>query len=491
VTTGQLIPWLFFGASLWGAAFTLNAFRPLRGARRSVVSFFAGWLTTELALHHIAWQVAMTALFVWAGALAAWPGWLGLGLTLVSWAGLARCLTVARDAEAVVGSALDAGLGSAYGGSILPEVAGRLAPRVDWRQLLLPLPVRHPEVERTRNVVYASAGGVDLKLDVYRRRDRPSGCPTLLQIHGGAWILGSKNEQGIPLMVELASHGWVCVSADYRLSPRATFPDHLVDLKRAIRWIREHAAEYGADPDFLVVTGGSAGGHLAALVALTGNEPSTSPASSRSTPRWRDASPSTASTTSPTGTESGVMRASAAARAPRHEGAARGRSGGVEKASPMARVRPGAPPFFVIHGTHDTMVPVAEARHFCEVLRQAGAGRLRRIPARSTPSAPVAAQLVRHPRRRALPRGGSTAAIWSSGGARGGVVDRGRRPRASSRASAGGDAGRPSARRTARRCVGRRPERGFRSQCARMRWKRFTSSRAVAVCITSAFRPNA
>ena len=58
----------------------------------------------------------------------------------------------------------------------------------------------------------------------------------LLQIHGGAWILGSKNEQGIPLMVELASHGWVCVSADYRLSPRATFPDHLVDLKRAIAW---------------------------------------------------------------------------------------------------------------------------------------------------------------------------------------------------------------------------------------------------------------
>jgi len=98
VTTERLIPWLFLAASLWGAAFTLNAFRPLRGARRSVVSFFAGWLTTELAFHHIAWQVAMTALFVFAGALHAWPGVVGLVVTLASWAGLARCLTVARSA---------------------------------------------------------------------------------------------------------------------------------------------------------------------------------------------------------------------------------------------------------------------------------------------------------------------------------------------------------------------------------------------------------
>src|SRR5437667_270151 len=104
-----------------------------------------------------------------------------------------------------------------------------------------------------------------------------SGCPTLLQIHGGAWILGSKNEQGIPLMRHLASRGWVCVSANYRLSPRATFPDHLIDCKRAVGWIRQHGADYGANTDFLVVTGGSAGGHLAALVALTANEPEYQP----------------------------------------------------------------------------------------------------------------------------------------------------------------------------------------------------------------------
>jgi acetyl esterase/lipase len=374
VTTERLIPWLFLAASLWGAAFTLNAFRPLRGARRSVVSFFAGWLTTELAFHHIAWQVAMTALFVFAGALHAWPGVVGLVVTLASWAGLARCLTVARSAESVVASALDAGLGAGYRDAILPDVGGPLVPRIDWRRIVAPLPVRHPEVERTRDIVYTRAGGVDLKLDVYRHRGRPTGCPTLLQIHGGAWILGSKNEQGIPLMVELASHGWVCVSADYRLSPRATFPDHLVDLKRAIAWIRDHVAEYGGDPDFLVVTGGSAGGHLAALVALTANEPEYQPG-------FEHVDTSVAGCVAFYGVydftdrhgvwghaglrrllERSVMKAPLASA-----------RDAWDKASPMAQVRPGAPPFFVIHGTHDTMVPVAEARHFCEVLRQAGA----------------------------------------------------------------------------------------------------------------------
>ena len=71
----------------------------------------------------------------------------------------------------------------------------------------------------------------------------------------------------------LAANGWVGFNANYRLSPGATFPDHLVDLKRALAWIREHADEYGVDPDFVVVTGGSAGGHLTALMALTANDP--------------------------------------------------------------------------------------------------------------------------------------------------------------------------------------------------------------------------
>ena len=77
-----------------------------------------------------------------------------------------------------------------------------------------------------------------------------------------------KDDQGKPLAHRMAAHGWVVVSANYRLSPRFAWPDHIVDVKAAIRWIKEHGAEYGADPDFIAITGGSAGGHLAALAAI-------------------------------------------------------------------------------------------------------------------------------------------------------------------------------------------------------------------------------
>ena len=74
----------------------------------------------------------------------------------------------------------------------------------------------------------------------------------------------------------MADRGWVCVSIAYRVSPRHTWPDHIVDVKRGLAWIKEHIAEYGGDPDFVAITGGSAGGHLAALAALTPNDPAVS-----------------------------------------------------------------------------------------------------------------------------------------------------------------------------------------------------------------------
>ena len=106
-----------------------------------------------------------------------------------------------------------------------------------------------------------------------RRAAAARSAPVLLQIHGGGWTIGNKRQQALPLMMHLSRRGWVCVAANYRLSPRATFPDHLIDVKQALRWIRENIAEYGGDPGFVAITGGSAGGHLSALAALTGESP--------------------------------------------------------------------------------------------------------------------------------------------------------------------------------------------------------------------------
>jgi acetyl esterase/lipase len=366
------VPWLFLAVSVVGAWFTYNAYRPMTGAsRRAMLSFFAGWLTTELAVHHVVWQAAVTAVFVWAGALRAWPGVVGLVVTLGSWVGLAWVFLGGWRAEAVVEDALAAGLGASYRDSILPEVREKFAPTIDWRQLALPFPIRHPEVERVRNLEYARVDGRPLRLDVYRPRAAAVRRPALLQIHGGAWILGSKNEQGIPLMVHLASRGWVCVSADYRLSPRATFPDHLVDVKRALAWIRREGPAYGIDPAFVVVTGGSAGGHLAALLALTANEPEYQPG-------FEDVDTRVSACVA----FYGVYDFTDRNRVWRHDGLLRllerrvmkarftAAREAYEKASPIWRVRPEAPPFFVVHGALDTLVPVAEARHFCDVFRQ-------------------------------------------------------------------------------------------------------------------------
>ena len=99
----------------------------------------------------------------------------------------------------------------------------------------------------------------------------------LLQVHGGGWTIGNKDQQGIPLMQHMAAKGWVCVAINYRLAPRDPFPAHVIDVKRAIAWIREHIAEYGGNPDYIAITGGSAGGHLAALAALTADDPEYQP----------------------------------------------------------------------------------------------------------------------------------------------------------------------------------------------------------------------
>jgi acetyl esterase/lipase len=365
------VPWLFLFVALVGAWFTVNAYRPIhRPAPLALASFFAGWLTTELAFHHLAWQALATALFVWAGALATWPGWLALGITFVSWLGLSRCYGRALGAEAAVEHGLAAALGADYTEHIRPDVRERLAPGIDWKQIALPFPMRHPEVERIRDLEYHRVNGRALRLDVYRHRDRPTGCPTLLQIHGGGWVVGSKNEQGVPLMLHLASRGWVCVSADYRLAPFATFPEPLIDLKHAIRWIREHGGEYGANSDFLVVTGGSAGGHLSSLVALTANDPEYQPG-------FEDVDTSVRGCvafygvydfTNRHGTgredmlpflEKRVFKSLVADDRPRWD-----------LASTISHVGPDAPPFFVLHGTNDSLVPVEQARTFVDELRK-------------------------------------------------------------------------------------------------------------------------
>ncbi|MGZ4694409.1 MAG: alpha/beta hydrolase fold domain-containing protein, partial [Acidimicrobiales bacterium] len=244
------MPWLLLAFGAWCALCALNAFRPVRRNRVLFVwSFFAAWLTIEGTLAWLLIELAIGGLLVWAGALDRVVGWVGLVLLAAAWIGQLVLLLQGRATGAIAASAI-----GDFGRDAL---AAR------------PSTARN-KVTVDRNIEYRKVAGKRLRLDVYR----PAGQvepgarrPVVLQIHGGAWVIGDKREQGIPLLRYLAARGWVGFNVNYRLSPGATFPDHLIDIKASLAWIRAHADEYGIDPDFVVVTGGSAGGHLTALMA--------------------------------------------------------------------------------------------------------------------------------------------------------------------------------------------------------------------------------
>ncbi|TML61544.1 MAG: alpha/beta hydrolase [Actinobacteria bacterium] len=369
------MPFTFLAVSVVGALFTLNGLRPIRWKYVALPSFSAAWLTTELAAHHLLWQLVATIAFIALGALRDWPGVLALAITVASWCGVAVLVKRSLEAGEVVEQALRDGLGPDYMARIAPELAARYDRSLPWRRLMVPFRMGLPEVERVKDVRYAEGAGRRHLLDVYRHRDRPTGCPVLLQVHGGGWVIGEKRQQAVPLMQHLAARGWVCVAANYRLSPRATFPDHLVDLKRARAWVRSHVAEYGGDPDFVVVTGGSAGGHLSSLLALTANDPEYQPGFEDVDTAVQACVPYygvydlVGEVGHPITNETIKFLERTVLKTSRRE-----HPEAFEKASPICRVHNGAPPFLVIHGRDDTLAPIEAARVFVERLRARTAG---------------------------------------------------------------------------------------------------------------------
>jgi acetyl esterase/lipase len=364
------VPYAFLIVTLVGAVAVLLAYRPVRREPFTVLSFSLAWIAGELAFQNIVWQMAATAAFIWLGALDGWAGWLGLAVAVVDWVGLLGLGIAGRRAARVTAAALDEVRSPAF-----PVPTEPTAPTWGrWWRVTRAVPFRSRAVEVTRDIAYWGDGSGRHRLDVYRSRLAPpgDGAPVMVYIHGGAWMIGDKREQGKPMMFELVARGWVCVAINYRLSPKATWPDHIVDAKRAVAWVKEHIAEYGGDPSFVAVSGGSAGGHLSALLALSAGDPAFQPGFEE-----RDTSVQACVpfygvmdlTGSPEGSarfgpgllrmlEKKVMKTEES----EHPEVFR-------DASPTYRVAAGAPPFFVLQGVNDTLVPVETARIFVDRLR--------------------------------------------------------------------------------------------------------------------------
>lgn len=326
---------------------TLPALAPFRRPwPLAALSFRLGFLPNELPFVAFYWLLASTVLAVVQGVHSP-GGWLVFGLAAVTTAVIAVVALRGLRAAPVLDRALSDGLGSGWRDAIDPGMSARFARRLPYARILFgPLLMRRPDVERVSNVRYGQAPGAANLLDVYRHRSRPTGCPVLVHLHGGALVSGRKSREARPLLYRLASQGWVCVSANYRLSPAARFPDHLVDTKKVIAWVREHAHEFGGDPETLIISGSSAGGQLASLAALTPNDRAFQPG-------FEQADTSVSAVISLYGFY-GHGLVDSRHRAPY---------------APLAYPGNEAPPFLVVHGDQDTVLLVEGARLFTERLR--------------------------------------------------------------------------------------------------------------------------
>lgn len=367
--SGTTAGWvLLVGAGL-GLLWTFQAVRPTPlPSVRAIPSFFMGWLANELALHHVVWQLLVTGIMVRLGALDTWPGRIGLAAAVVQWAISVSLIRVAMDTPFVMEDALVAALGPDYRDELPEDPAGWDEPRV--LPVLLPSMVRHKDVRRVRDIPYARVRGTTLRLDLFMPRAAPTGPrPVIVYVHGGAWVLGFRDRQGLPILVEMARRGWVGVQISYGLSPRARFPEHIHDVKRAIAWVREHADEHDLDPSMVTVVGGSAGGHLAALAALTGDRADLQPG-------FEDADASVQACVPFYGVYDAVGELG------EQDDDWRDFIGGtVIQADPdeapdvwrlfsaHTSIRADAPPFLIVHGLRDSLTSPQEARSFASNLR--------------------------------------------------------------------------------------------------------------------------
>jgi len=328
------------------ACCTLLALAPLRRPfALGVMSWFLSSLLNELPFFVFYLLLVSTLLGIGPGGLDSPTDWAAAGLTVAATAGLAVVAWRGLRAGPAAGRALSEGLGAGWRTDLENAgVAARLRRRLPLARIVFgPFFFRRRDVERVANISYGDAGRKNL-LDLYRHRAHPPGGPVLVHLHGGFLFMGKKNREALPLLYSLASQGWVCISANYRLRPAATFPDHLIDVKKVIAWVREHGHGYGADPAVVFIAGSSSGGHLAALAALTPGDPAYQPG-------FEDADTS--------------VTAAICLHGYYGDPAAQEQSPFL----PLAYDGTGAPPFFIAHGDHDTLIPVEAARLFAGKLR--------------------------------------------------------------------------------------------------------------------------
>jgi acetyl esterase/lipase len=216
---------------------------------------------------------------------------------------------------------------------------------------------------------YTKIGDVPVGLDLYLPAGDQRPKPVIVWIHGGGWYKGSKK----PLLAgAFVERGYAVASIDYRLSDLAVFPAQIHDCKAAIRWLRANAREYNLDAEHIGAWGGSAGGHLAALLGTSGGVKELE--GDGGNPEYSSRVQAVCEWYGPSDLP-GYATASQPARNIVEKlvgGPAAEKKDLLVAASPVTYVSKDSPPFLIAHGDADTLVPLSESKKLVAALKSAG-----------------------------------------------------------------------------------------------------------------------
>ena len=225
------------------------------------------------------------------------------------------------------------------------------------------------EYQATPNVTYLTAGNVELKLDIYVRRGVTTPQPTVIYMHGGFWVAGNK-EGALMSLMPWFEMGWNVVNVEYRLGRVALAPAAVEDCFCALKWVASQARMYNFDVNRLVVTGESAGGHLALALGMIPASAGLDEECASATPLPKVAAViNWFGITDVNDVIEGPHRANAAAQ---WFGSIPNKADIAKRVSPLTYVRPGLPPIMTIHGDSDTTVPYQHAVRLHEALKGVG-----------------------------------------------------------------------------------------------------------------------